>query len=80
MYAILRVNMGDRPAAVISTETINKTAALFEQDHPQVAALLRNSIYGDDILDSVVNISPAEQLAVDTEVGKSWIHHQIMAI
>ena len=64
-YIITRVNMGDRPAAAISTEAIYMTAKLFEGMYPRVAELLRSSTYVDDIVDSVSDLKAAEDLAKD---------------
>ena len=66
VYVITRVNMGDRPAAAISSEAIYKTADLFNTDYPDVSRLLKNSTYVDDIVDSVENTEQALQLAKDT--------------
>ena len=63
VYVITRVNMGDRPAAAISSEAIYKTADLFNTDYPDVSRLLKNSTYVDDIVDSVENTEQALQLA-----------------
>ena len=51
VYVIQRVNMGDTPAPAISTEAMNKTADLFQDDSPSAADLLRHSSYVDDLID-----------------------------
>ncbi|XP_067939577.1 uncharacterized protein [Watersipora subatra] len=64
-YAITRVNMGDRPAPAISTEAILKTAEMMKEKFPRVATLLNESMYVDDIVESVSDDSEAHQLADD---------------
>jgi Mor family transcriptional regulator len=66
IYLITRVNMGDRPAAAISSEAIYKTADLFHSEYPEVACLLKNSTYVDDIVESRSSHEEALQLARDT--------------
>ena len=43
IYVMERVNMGDSPAPAISTEAVYQTAALFEDESPEAAELLRKS-------------------------------------
>jgi hypothetical protein len=82
-YVMLRVNMGDRPAAAISTEAIYKTADLFSSEFPRVAELLQKSTYVDDIIHSIPTLEEARQLQKDTDevlrragfVTKGWIVH-----
>ncbi|XP_067937152.1 uncharacterized protein [Watersipora subatra] len=64
-YAITRVNMGDRPAPAISTEAILKTAEMMKEKFPRVATLLNESMYVNDIVESVSDDSEAHQLADD---------------
>lgn len=84
IYVIQRVNMGDKPAAAISTEAIYKTADMFQEDYPQVQELLRRSTYVDDIVHSVATVEMARQLSKDTEeilnragfTLKGWIFNE----
>lgn len=66
VYIIQRVNMGDKPAAAISSEAIYKTADLFKQDYPRVSELLKNSTYVDDIVESFPSYHSAIQTAEGT--------------
>ena len=66
-YVITRVNMGDKPAPVISAKAIQKTATIFQKSYPEVSRLLNQSIYVDDIVVSVEGMSHALNLAKDTE-------------
>ena len=59
--------MGDKPAPAISAEAIQKTATMFQKSYPEVNRLLNQSIYVDDIVESVESISHALNLAKDTE-------------
>lgn len=68
IYVITRVNFGDKPAPAICAEAILKTATLCEQSHPRVAVMLRESIYVDDIVESVDSKETAHRLATETEV------------
>ena len=52
VYVVQRVNMGDTPAPVISTEAMYKTADFFQDDSPSAADLLKHSGYVDDLIDS----------------------------
>ena len=71
-YIITRVNMGDRPAAAISAEAINKTADKVESEHSDVSQLLRQSTYVDDLVHSTSTKQEALKLAKSTtEVLKS---------
>lgn len=69
VYIILRVNMGDRPAAAISSEAIYKTADLFHKEYPRVAELLKSSTYVDDIVDSF----PSHESAMVTAEGTNVV-------
>ena len=69
VYIILRVNMGDRPAAAISSEAIYKTADLFHKEYPRVAELLKGSTYVDDIVDSF----PSHSSAMETAKGTNTV-------
>lgn len=79
-YVITRVNMGDRPAPSISTEAILKTASMMKDEYPRVDKLFRESMYVDDIVESVDSDGEAKLLANDAttvlEMGgfriKSW--------
>ena len=81
VYIIQRVNMGDKPAGAIASEALYKTAHMFQSDYPQVADLLTQSTYVDDIIESVDSLDEAVKLATDTskvlgEAGfrvKSWL-------
>jgi hypothetical protein len=64
-YVITRVNMGDRPAPAISSEAVLKTAEMMKQEFPRVATLFNESMYVDDIVESVSSGSEARQLAED---------------
>ena len=66
-YVITRVNMGDKPAPAICAEAIQKTATMFQKSYLEVNRLLNQSIYVDDIVDSVESMSHALNLAKDTE-------------
>ena len=48
MYAIQRVNMGDRPAAAIATEALRQTADKCKHRHPKASEFIVNSSYMDD--------------------------------
>ena len=63
VFVITRVNMGDRPAAAISSEAIKKTAELFQDEYPRVSDLLRDNSYVDDIIDSFPSRDIAETTA-----------------
>ena len=63
VYAIQRVNMGDKPASAIATEALRMTALLQEERYPQVAELITNSSYMDDLIDSVETSEKAVELA-----------------
>ena len=75
-YVITRVNMGDRPAPAISTEAILKTAELMKEKFPRVATLVQESMYVDDIVESVSSISEARLLAKEasTVLMKGGFH------
>ena len=59
--------MEDKPAPAISAEAIQKTATMFQKSYPEVNRLLNQSIYVDDIVESVESMSHALNLAKDTE-------------
>ena len=63
VYAIQRVNMGDKPASAIATEALRMTASLQEKRYPQAAELITNSSYMDDLIDSVGTSEKAVELA-----------------
>lgn len=65
-YAILRVNMGGKPAGVISTEAIYLTAEMHQKEFPKVAHILRSSTCVYDIVVSVSDLASAVKLATDT--------------
>ena len=67
VYAITRVNMGDRPAAAISSEAIKKSAEIFQGQYPRAAQLLKSNTYVDDIIDSFPSKEIAETTAKDTK-------------
>ena len=75
VYVIQRVNMGDKPAGAISTET----AAMFQSDYPRVAELLTQSTDVDDIIDSVPSKAAAVQLACDTSLVLSKAGFKVKA-
>ena len=60
--------MGDRPAGAISTEALYKTGELFRAKYPDVAKLLLNSTYVDDVVDAVPDVSSALSIAQDTNL------------
>ena len=66
IYAITRVNMGDRPAAAISAEAIYMTADRNADIFPDVAQLLKTSTYVDDIVFSVSDKEKAIELTRST--------------
>ena len=66
IYIIQRVNMGDRPAAAISSEAIYKTADMCQDSSPEVSNLLKHSTYVDDIVHSVNSADEARDLARKT--------------
>ena len=68
VYAIQRVNMGDRPAAAIATEALRQTAEKCKTAHKKAAEFVLNSTYMDDLVDSVNTIDEAFKLAKDTHV------------
>jgi len=68
VYVILRVTMGDCPAAAISTEAIYKLAALSEREYPAVAQILQNSAYVNDVVHSVSDRNFAVPLANKTAI------------
>ena len=67
IYAVTRVNMGDKPAGTISTEALYRTADMFQKDSPSAAKLLKESSYVDDLLDSVASKQDALILAYEVE-------------
>ena len=67
VYIITRVNMGDRPAAAISSEVIRQTGDKFKGQHPRVAELLHTNTYVDDIVDSFPSNIEAEETAQQTD-------------
>ena len=77
IYAIQRVNMGDRPAAAIATEALRQTAEKCKDTHQKAAEFILNSSYMDDLIDSVATSLEAKQLAQDTnavlQVGNFFI-------
>ncbi|XP_067936851.1 uncharacterized protein [Watersipora subatra] len=71
IYVITRVNMGDRPAPAISAEAILKTGELMKDKYPRVNQLFQQSMYVDDIVESVDSEAEAKSLADDaTQVLK----------
>ena len=66
IYAITRVNMGDRPAAAISAEAIYMTADMNADIFPDVTQLLKTSTYVDDIVFSVSDKKKAMELTRST--------------
>ena len=67
IYAVTRVNMGDKPAGTISTEALYRTAEMFQNDSPSAARFLKESSYVDDLLDSVGSKQVALMLAYEVE-------------
>ena len=67
VYIITRVNMGDRPAAAISSEVIRQTGDKFKGQHPRVAELLHTNTDVDDIVDSFPSNIEAEETAQQTD-------------
>ena len=67
IYAMTRVNMGDRPAPAISTEALYQTAIKFQEDSPKAAKILQGATYVDDIIDSAPTMYEALLLTQDVE-------------
>ena len=67
IYAVTRVNIGDKPAGTISTEALYWTAEMFKSDSPAASKFLKESSYVDDLLDSGGSTNDALQLAYDAE-------------
>ena len=68
IWAITRVNMGDKPAGAIAVEAKDMTAERFSEVSPAAAAIITQSTYVDDIVDSVSSLQEARQLSADVEL------------
>lgn len=64
---MLRVNIGDRPAAAICIVALYMTVDKFEFDSGRAAEVLRRSTYVDDVLDSFADSAPAVETAKEVE-------------
>ena len=55
LYAITRVNMGDRPSACIAQVCLRKAAETDQNDYPEAAEVIKKGTYMDDIVTSTSN-------------------------
>ena len=52
LYAITKVNMGDRPSACIAQVCLRKAAEAYQEEYPEAGDIIKRSSYMDDIATS----------------------------
>ena len=80
-YAITSVSFGDKPAGIIATAALRKTAEMGKDIYPAEAQTVLKNTYMDDVLDSVSNQEKAKCTTTNIErliekggfQIKSWI-------
>ena len=84
LYAITRVNMGDRPSACIAQVCLRKAAETDQKEYPEAAEVIKNGTYMDDIVTSTSDKKGgrqknggdrgniAEKWIQDKGVNKEW--------
>ncbi|KAK4304812.1 hypothetical protein Pmani_023247 [Petrolisthes manimaculis] len=80
-YVLTAVPFGDRPSGIISTLALRRTANMHKDNFPEVAKMINNNTYVDDILYSISSRPKAYELIKNTEavlseggfVIKHWI-------
>ena len=65
VWAITRVNLGDRPSGTISIVARDLTADKFQSINPEAAEMIKNQTFTDDTINSVESIPTAKKLADD---------------
>ena len=76
IYIIIAVNFGDRPSGTIATVALYKTAQMGKERFPTASETVLESIYVDDIIDSIPDIKSARTLTKDiTEMLKRGNFH-----
>ena len=82
IWAITRVNLGDRPSGTIAIVARDMTAEKFKEINPEAAEMIIRQTYTDDTINSVLNLPTAKKLAEDaTEIlakggfrYKDWVY------
>ncbi|XP_041456247.1 uncharacterized protein LOC121408709 [Lytechinus variegatus] len=67
VYIMKVVTFGDKPAPAMAQLALRMTAEAAEATHPKAAQVLKESVYMDDICDSVREVSEAEQLTSEID-------------
>ncbi|XP_071519132.1 uncharacterized protein [Panulirus ornatus] len=66
-YCLQTVTFGDRPSGVIAMTALHKTADMFKDMYPEIAAMIINNSYVDDILHSCESAEEALERMKTTE-------------
>ena len=86
IYLKTVLTFGDKPAPAMAQIALRKTAQENKVDYPEVAEVLTNNVYMDDICDSVDAVQEARKLTTDIDkvlkTGgfkvKEWISNEML--
>lgn len=86
IYLKTVLTFGDKPAPAMAQIALRKTAQENKVDYPEVAEVLTNNVYMDDICDSVDTVHEARKLTTDIDkvlkTGgfkvKGWISNEML--
>ena len=66
VWAITRVNLGDKPSGTIAIVARDLTAEMFKHINPEAAEMIKRQTFTDDTINSVLTVPIAEKLAHDS--------------
>ena len=84
MYFKTVLTFGDKPALAMAQIALRKTAQESQATNPDIAEVLTNNVYMDDICNSVDTIEEAQRLSQDIDIvlakggfsTKGWISNK----